>query len=76
VRIPADQVENRSLEDLRVTLYRWRGKGPGEHIAINDLLKQPKRELQTLATLQGLPMKDLSKSLQRDVRRVLDQAAP
>ncbi len=76
VRIPADQVEKRSLEDLRVTLYRWRGKGPGEHIAISDLPKQPKRALQTLATLQGLPMKDLSKSLQRDVRRVLDQAAP
>jgi len=76
VRIPADQLPKKSLEDLQVTLYRWRGKGPGEHIAINELAKQPKAALDTLATLRGLPMADLTKGLQRDVRRVLDQAGP
>lgn len=75
VRIPADQVPRKSLEDLRVTLYRWRGKGPGEHIEISELPKQPKAALQTLATLRGVQMKDLSKGLQRDVRKALDQAA-
>lgn len=29
-----NKVENDTLDDLQVTLCWWRGKGPGEHIAI------------------------------------------
>lgn len=76
VRIPAEQVEDGALDDLQVTLYRWRGKGPGEHIAIGELTKEPKAALKTLATMRGFQVGNLSRSLQSDVREAIRQAKP
>ncbi len=74
VRIPAEEFDEASLDDLRVTLYRWRGRGPGEHIAMSDLAAEPKAAVETIATMRGLSVEELPSALQQDLRTTIDKA--
>jgi hypothetical protein len=75
VRIPAGEVDEKTIEDLNVTVYRWRGEGPGDHIDVGGLSLAPKRAVETVATLKGLGMSDLPKGLVRDLRSAVKKAA-
>lgn len=74
VRIPAEEVDTESLPNLRVDLYDWRGEGPGEHIDIRDLRRQPKTTVERVATLDGVHPEELSKRLRRDLLQAVKQA--
>jgi hypothetical protein len=75
VRIPAGEVDEKTIEKLNVTVYRWRGEGPGDHIGVNDLALAPKAAVETVATLKGLAMSDMPKGLVRDLRSAVKKAA-
>lgn len=75
VRIPAGEVDEKTIEDLTVTVYRWRGEGPGEHIGINELPSAPKVAVEKVASLKGLGLSDLPKGLARDLRNAVGRAA-
>lgn len=74
VRIPSDQVTEEAIEDLRVTLYRWRGQGPGEHISISELSRQPKVAVEKLGAMSGLQIADAPVTLKKELRQAFKEA--
>lgn len=68
VRIPADQLSEEQLAELSVDLFRWRGKGPGDHIAVSELSKQPKVAVTRIARLDGLDEGDIPAPVRRQIR--------
>lgn len=74
VRIPSDQVTEKTIEDLRVTLYRWRGKGPGEHISISELSREPKSAVETLGAMSGMQIADAPAPLKKELRQAFKEA--
>lgn len=75
VRIAAGEVDEKTIENLNVTVYRWRGDGPGDHIGINELPMAPKAAVETVATMKGLAATDLPKGLVRDLRSAVKKAS-
>jgi hypothetical protein len=70
VRIPADQITEDELADLNVELFRWRGRGPGEHIHITDLPREPAVALTRIAMFSGLSAADVAAPVRRRLRAV------
>ncbi|MEK8229251.1 hypothetical protein NKG05_30085 [Oerskovia sp. M15] len=68
VRIPADALSEAQLAELSVDLFRWRGKGPGDHISVTALSKQPKVAVTRIARLDGLREADLPAPVRRQLR--------
>lgn len=68
VRIPADELDEGALDRLRVTLYRWRGHGPGEHIGIAELATQPKTAVERLGAISGVDVPELPKDIRDNLR--------
>ena len=54
VRIPADEIAEDELGQLTVDLIRWRGRGPGDHLPVDDLGKEPKAAVTVIAQLSGV----------------------
>jgi hypothetical protein len=75
VRIPADEIDESSLQDLRVNLFRWRGRGPDDHIDVKELSKEPKEAVSRIATLRGVQMMADAGELREDLRGALAEAA-
>ena len=71
VRIPADELSEAQLGELSVSLFRWRGKGPGDHIAVTELSKQPKVAVTRIAALDGLREADVPAPVRRQLRDAL-----
>jgi hypothetical protein len=71
VRIPADELSEAQLAELSVDLFRWRGKGPGDHIAVTELSKQPKVAVTRIARLDGLQEADVPAPVRRQLRDAL-----
>jgi hypothetical protein len=71
VRIPADELSEGQLAELSVDLFRWRGKGPGDHIAVAELSKQPKVAVTRIARLDGLQEADVPAPVRRQLRDAL-----
>lgn len=71
VRIPADELGEAQLAELSVDLFRWRGKGPGDHIAVTELSRQPKVAVNRIARLEGLREADLPAPVRRQLRGAL-----
>ncbi len=67
VRIPADAMSEGQLADLRVDLLRWRGRGPGDHIAVSELSRQPKAAVTLVAQLAGVDPADLPAPVRRQL---------
>ena len=75
VRIPAEEIDEQQLGELSVDLLRWRGRGPGEQIAVEDLAKQPKAALTELGKLRGVDLKAVPTDVRRSLRAALKQAS-
>ena len=73
VRIPADEVSEAQLAELSVDLFRWRGKGPGDHIAVTELSRQPKAAVTRIARLDGLQEADVPAPVRRQLREALQR---
>lgn len=73
VRIPADEIDEGSLEDLRIDLFRWRGRGPGDHIQITQLSKEPKTAVERLASLKGVERRATDR-LDKSLKSAFDAA--
>lgn len=71
VRIPADELGEAQLAELTVDLFRWRGKGPGDHIAVTELSKQPKVAVTRIARLDGIQEADVPAPVRRQLRSAL-----
>lgn len=71
VRIPADELTEAQLSELSVDLFRWRGRGPGDHIAITELAKEPKIAVTRLARLNGVQEVDVPAPVRRQLRETL-----
>ena len=71
VRIPADELTEAQMGELSIDLFRWRGRGPGDHIAITELTKQPKVAVTHLARLDGLHESDVPAPVRRQLRDAL-----
>jgi hypothetical protein len=74
VRIPADQIDEGSLENLRVDLFRWRGRGPDDHIELKELSKEPKGAVERIATLRGVEQNESAGRLRESLKGALDEA--
>jgi hypothetical protein len=68
VRIPADQISEADLADLNVDLFRWRGRGPGDHIEITELTREPKAAVARIARFSGLTTADVPAPARRRLR--------
>ena len=68
VRIPAEELDEQRLGELQVDLLRWRGRGPGERIGVEDLAKQPKAALTELGTLRGVDIEAIPADVRRSLR--------
>ncbi|GMQ97922.1 MAG: hypothetical protein BMS9Abin17_0425 [Acidimicrobiia bacterium] len=75
VRIPSEQVTEQAIQDLRVTLYRWRGQGPGEHISITELIRQPKVAVEELGSMSGLRISSAPVAFKKELQQAFKQAA-
>lgn len=73
VRIPADAITEEELSDLRVDLLRWRGRGPGEHIEVTELAKEPKTALTRVARLSGVDAATLPAAARRSLRAAAER---
>ena len=73
VRIRADELNEAQLTELSVDLFRWRGKGPGDHIAVTELSKQPKAAVTRIARLDGLREADVPGPVRRQLRDALNR---
>jgi len=71
VRIPADELTEAQLSELSIDLFRWRGRGPGDHIAVTELSKQPKVAVTRIARLDGLQDADVPAPVRRQLRDAL-----
>ena len=71
VRIPADALSEAQLAELSIDLFSWRGKGPGDHIAVTELSKQPKVAVTRIARLEGLQDADVPAPVRRQLRDAL-----
>ena len=71
VRIPVQKISISALPKAQITLYRWRGTGPAMAIAGQPLKAQLKGPVETVATLKGIRMSQLSKEAQMELRRAL-----
>jgi len=74
VRIPADQIEESSLQDLRIDLFRWKGRGPGDHIDITELSKEPKAAVERLASLRGVEPKATGDQVEKRLKSAFQAA--
>lgn len=74
VRIPADELDEHDLTDLRVDLFNWRGKGPDQHLEIGELSKQPKSAVTDVARLSGIDVTDLPTQLRNDLSAAFEAA--
>lgn len=74
VRIPADQIDETSLEDLRVNLFRWRGRGPDDHIDVSALGQEPRGAVEHLATFRGIDHEEISGGLEEKVKIAFNAA--
>ena len=74
VRIPSEKVTEEAIEDLRVSLYRWRGQGPGEHISINELSSQPSVAIERLGVMSGLKVADAPITLKKELHQAFKEA--
>lgn len=74
VRIPADQIDEDSLEDLSIDLFRWRGRGPGDHIDISELSKEPKTAVERLASLRGIESSSAGDRLEKGLKSAFEAA--
>ena len=72
VRIPVQKLSISALPKAQITLYRWRGTGPAMALAGQPLKSQLKGPVETVATLKGIRMSQLSKEAQTE----LPQGAP
>jgi hypothetical protein len=71
VRIPVQKLSISALPKAQITLYRWRGTGPAMALAGTPLKAQLKGPVETVATLKGIRMSQLSKEAQTELRRAL-----
>ena len=71
VRIPVQKLSISALPKAQITLYRWRGTGPAMALAGQPLRSQLKGPVETVATLKGIRMSQLSKEAQTELRRAL-----
>ena len=71
VRIPADELTEAQLGELSIDLFRWRGRGPGDHIAVTELARQPKVAVTRIARLDGLQEADVPAAVRRQLRDAL-----
>ena len=76
VRIPVERIDEGKLEELRVNLFRWRGKGPGDRIAAEELSKQPRAAVEMVGSLSGVRLAALSTADRRGLRRALEGSKP
>jgi len=67
-------VTEEAIEDLRVSLYRWRGQGPGEHISINELSSQPSVAIERLGVMSGLKVADAPITLKKELHQAFKEA--
>jgi hypothetical protein len=74
VRIPADKIGASSLGDLRVDLFRWRGRGPDDHIDISELGKEPKGAVERLATFRGVEREEIPSRVEENLKSALNEA--
>jgi hypothetical protein len=74
VRIPSDEVTEEAIENVRVSLYRWRGKGPGEHLSISELSTQPGVAVEKLGVMSGVQVADAPITLQKELRQAFKEA--
>lgn len=71
VRVPAEELDEQRLGDLNVELVRWRGKGPGDRIDVDELAKQPKAAITQLGTLRGVELETVPADVRRSLRAAL-----
>lgn len=74
VRVPAAKITESDLENLRVSLYEWRGGGPGEHISIGALSKQPKTVVRRLAVLPRMESSKIPVAVRKEVKSAFKEA--
>jgi hypothetical protein len=71
VRIPVQKLSISALPKAQITLYRWQGTGPATPVPGQPLKAQLKGRVETVATLKGIRMNQLSKQAQQELRRAL-----
>jgi len=72
VRVPAQEFLMSALPKARITLYRWRGTGPAAPAVGRSLKAQLKGRVDTIATLNGIRLSQLSKEAQTELRGALE----
>jgi hypothetical protein len=71
VRVPADELSVSALPKTRITLYRWRGTNPATLMEGRSVRTQLKKQIDTVAVLDGIRLNRLSKEAQTQLRRAL-----
>jgi hypothetical protein len=71
VRIPVNKLSISALPKAQITIYRWAGTAPVVAVAGQPLKAQLKGALETVATLKGIRMSQLSRQAQTELQRAL-----
>ncbi len=71
VRVPLQELSMSALPKAQIMLYRWRGTGPAAELGARSLRAQLKGRVETVATLKGIRMGQLSKGAQAELRRAM-----
>ena len=73
VRIPQQELSERALRKLRISVYRVKGRVPDERITGYALLEQFPAELRLVAELEGVRVDDLPDRVQAEIKKAVQR---